>query len=501
MKKLAGLYFLLFLTLNSVASRYPKREMRAIWIATIANIDWPSSSGIASAKQQQEFIELLDLCIGFNMNTVIFQIRPASDAFYSSPYEPWSQWLTGKQGKSPDPFYDPLEFASIECHKRGIDLHVWINPYRAVSDVNSNRTSPSHISNTHPEWFITYGKTKIFDPGLPQTRNYVSKIVSDIVRRYDIDAIHMDDYFYPYRISGLEFPDNQSFVDFPDGFKSDQRDDWRRHNVDLIIRQLNDSIKSIKPWVEFGISPFGVWRNSQKDPAGSKTKAGQTNYDDLYADILKWEKNEWIDYVTPQVYWEIGKEIADYKEIAEWWSRNSYGTKLFIGQGLYKLDPEAKEKAWQTADEIINQIKLNRKSKTISGSMFYSAKFLRRNPLDLKEKLLEKFYRYPALTPSNERLTPMLAGEPVDPLISVSDGKLRFSWIKKENTKSFVVYQFGRFQRINIKNPKRIFLTTSDNSVTYLLNEMTDPDRYRYVVTAISPTNHESKPVKFYRSN
>ena len=501
MKRIIGFCILLVLTLNLLAARYPKREMRAVWIATIANIDWPSSSGLSSEQQQKEFLELLDLCKAYNMNTVVFQIRPASDAFYASEFEPWSQWLTGKQGKSPDPFYDPLKFASTECHKRGIDLHVWINPYRAVSDVNSNRTSPAHISNVHPEWFITYGKTKIFDPGLPETRNYVTKIVGDIVRRYDIDAIHMDDYFYPYRIAGVEFPDDRSFKDYPRGYSASQRDDWRRHNVDMIIQQLHDSIKSIKPWVEFGISPFGVWRNAQKDPAGSKTKAGQTNYDDLFADIVKWEQNQWIDYVTPQIYWEIGKEIADYKIIADWWSHNTYGTQLFIGHGLYKLDPEAKEKSWQSSNEIINQVKLNRKHSTISGSIFYSAKFLRKNPLEVHQRLQERYYRYPALTPANERITPLIPKDPGNALIKVSDERLQFSWEKGENTKSFVIYQFSRFQRINIKKPARIFLTTSDNSVTYLRNELTDPDRYRYVVTAISQTNTESKPVKFYLSN
>ena len=501
MKRIIGFCLLLILSMNLLAGRYPKREMRAVWIATIANIDWPSSSALSSEQQQKEFIELLDLCKAYNMNTVIFQIRPASDAFYASEFELWSQWLTGKQGKSPDPFYDPLQFASIECHKRGIDLHVWLNPYRAVSDVNSNRTSPAHISNVHPEWFITYGKTKIFDPGLPQTRNYVIKIVSDIVRRYDIDAIHMDDYFYPYRIAGVEFPDDQSFRDYPRGYGANQRDDWRRHNVDMIIQQLHDTIKAIKPWVEFGISPFGVWRNAQKDPAGSKTKAGQTNYDDLFADIVKWEQNQWIDYVSPQIYWEIGKEIADYKILADWWSHNNYGTQLFIGHGLYKLDPEAKEKSWQSADEIINQVKLNRKHSTISGSIFYSAKFLRKNPLDLRQKLQERLYRYPALPPSNERITPIIPAEPTGALIRISDGKLRFSWEKGQDTKSFVVYQFSRFQRITTKKPARIFLTTSDNSVTYMLNELTDPGHFRYAVTAISPTNTESKPVKFYLSD
>ena len=497
MKKLIGLSILLLSTLCLIAAKYPKREMRAVWVATIANIDWPSSANLTPERQQKEFTELLDLCKAYNMNTVVFQIRPAADAFYASKFEPWSQWLTGKQGKMPEPYYDPLEFASKECRKRGLDLHVWINPYRAVSDVNNNRTSSEHISNIHPEWFITYGKTKLFDPGLPQTRDYVAGIVSDIVRRYDIDAIHMDDYFYPYRIAGVEFGDDQSFKAYPRGFSPDQRDDWRRNNVDLIIKQLHDSIKSIKPWVEFGISPFGVWRNSTTDPAGSKTKAGQTNYDDLFADVLKWQFEQWIDYVTPQVYWEIGKEIADYKIIADWWSRNTYGAQLYIGQALYKIDPEAKEKAWQTSDEIIRQIKLNRKHRTIEGNFFYSAKFLRKDPLELKEKLQKRYFRYPALSPINHRASAIVPQEPVNPQIITEGNLVHFTWEKGENTKSFVIYQFKKWQGANTKKPARIFLTTADNSMTYSLDQFTDPGKYKYVVTAISPSNTESHPVRF----
>ena len=495
MKKFIGLSLILLLTLNLNAARYPKREMRAVWIATVANIDWPSASNLSTAQQKKEFIELLDLCKQYNMNTVVFQIRPAADAFYASKYEPWSQWLTGKQGKKPD--YDPLAFASAECRKRGLDLHVWINPYRAVSDINNNQTAPDHITKTHPEWFITYGKTKYFDPALPQTRNFVAKVVSDIVRRYDIDAVHMDDYFYPYRISGVEFPDEQSFKAYPRGYQASQRDDWRRNNVDLIIKQLHDSIKAIKPWVELGISPFGVWRNSTKDPAGSKTRAGQTNYDDLFADVIKWQREGWIDYITPQIYWEIGKEVADYKIIADWWSKNTYGTQLYIGQAPYRIDPQAKEKSWQSADEIIRQIKLNRKYSGISGSMFFSAKFMRKNPLEVQQKLQKRYYRYPALVPSNQRIEPIVPQEPVNARLTTENGQLHFSWEKGENTKSFVIYQFKKMQITNSEKPKHIFLTTSDNSVTYTLDKLTDPRRFKYVVTSVSKSNIESRPVRF----
>ena len=285
--------------------------------------------------------------------------------------------------------------------------------------------------------------------------NFVAQVVSDIVRRYDIDGVHMDDYFYPYRIAGVEFPDNESFKNNSRGYTAEQKEDWRRNNVDLIIKQIHDSIKAIKPWVEFGISPFGVWRNIAKDPAGSNTKAGVTNYDDLYADILKWQKEKWIDYVTPQIYWEIGKKVADYKILADWWSHNSFGTQLYIGQAPYRINPSAKEKSWQSADEIINQIKLNRKYHEISGSMFFSAKFMRSNPLELHEKLVKKYYRYPALAPSNMRINPVIAESPVNARLSTDNGKLHFSWEKGENTKSFVIYQFRKWEGKNIKKPEK----------------------------------------------
>lgn len=496
MKKLVGL-FLVVLSLNVFASRFPKHEMRAVWIATVANIDWPSNANLTSAQQQKELLELLDLCKTYNMNTVVFQIRPAADAFYASRFESWSQWLTGTQGKQPNPLYDPLTFAVTECHKRGLDLHVWINPYRAVFNTTNSSIAPDHITKIHPEWFVTYGTTKYFNPALAETRNFVASVVSDIVRRYDIDAIHMDDYFYPYRIAGVEFPDDQAFKNNPRGFKADQRDDWRRQNVDLIIKQLHDSIKAIKPWVELGISPFGVWRNIAKDPNGSNTKAGQTNYDDLFADVLKWEREKWIDYITPQIYWERGKEVADYSIIAEWWSRNNFDTQLYIGQALYRIDPNSKEKAWQSSNEIIEQIKFNRKYHEIAGSMFFSAKFLRVNPLKLKEKLLKKYYRYPALVPENKRITTIEPSTPTNQKITIENGELHFSWTSSNNNKSYVIYKYRNHQKVNIDQARRIFLTTLDNSVTYLLDKQIDPRRYKYAVSAISKSNLESKPVVF----
>jgi len=358
----------------------PIREMRAVWIATVENIDWPSSPHLSTTDQKREMIELLDLIKEHRLNTVIFQIRPSADAFYRSALEPWSVWLTGVQGKAPDPFYDPLEFTISECRKRGLDIHVWLNPYRAIRDTARYKAVPNHITQMHPEWFLVYGNTMYFDPGLPETRDHVCRVVTDIVKRYDIDAVHMDDYFYPYRIARTNFPDDSSFALYKGPFTDQQRDDWRRNNVDLIIRQLHDSIRALKPWVEFGISPFGVWRNAEIDPEGSDTRAGQTNYDDLFADILKWQKEGWIDYVVPQIYWHIGFNVADYSILAKWWNENAYDCPLYIGQAFYRIDKKSEIKSWRSSKEILRQITLNRRQVNIDGSMFFSAKYLRSDP-------------------------------------------------------------------------------------------------------------------------
>ena len=490
------LFSLLMIPEYLLSQYHPKNEMRALWIATVNNIDWPSKPGLSSDEQKKELVQLLDIMKQYNLNTVIFQVRPAADAFYSSSLEPWAQWLTGQQGKSPEPFYDPLEFAITECHKRGLDIHAWINPYRAVTD-SALVTSENHITRIHPEWFLTYGKTVYFDPGLSQTRDYVSRVVSDIVRRYDIDAVHMDDYFYPYRIENVSFPDDSSFLKYPNGFTQDQRDDWRRENVNLIIRQVSDSIKTIKPWVEFGISPFGVWRNIDKDPKGSETKAGQTNYDDLFADILLWQKNGWIDYVVPQIYWHIGFKVADYKVLSGWWSRNTYGCRLYTGQAPYRINPKASAREWRSSKEIIRQLDLNRTFPTISGSMFFSGKVFRNNPLHLKERLTKKLYRYPALPPSNNLIVPVFPGMPADANLSSVDGLINLFWKCTTNTKKFIIYKLQKNKPADMNNPKNIFYVTSDTTYSFPKDRHNDIRKYYYVITSQSRTNTESEPVYF----
>ena len=303
-KKIQQLLLFLFLisSIGVSAQQHKKHEMRGVWIATVSNIDWPSRPGLMTYEQRNEMRTLLNQLAENKVNCIVLQIRPTADALYPSPYEPWSNWLSAKQGEKPKPFYDPLQFAIEEAHKRCIDVHVWLNPYRVLNSDNLDLLSKNHLYYRHKELFVKYGGRYYFDPGLDQTRRILNKVVEDIVERYDIDAIHFDDYFYPYPVAGEKFPDDSTFVRNPRGFEAHQKNDWRRNNVNMIIAELQQTIKGIKPWVEFGISPFGVWRNQANDPNGSATRAGIQNYDDLYADILKWLRESSIDYVVPQLY-------------------------------------------------------------------------------------------------------------------------------------------------------------------------------------------------------
>ncbi|HMR93254.1 MAG TPA: family 10 glycosylhydrolase [Chitinophagaceae bacterium] len=389
------LFILLSLFISSAGfARQAIYEFRGVWIATVDNIDWPQRGVTDVAKQKAEFIRILNLHKQNGMNAVIVQVRPAADAFYPSPYEPWSQWLTGQQGKAPFPYYDPLKFMTEETHKRGMEFHAWLNPYRANFSIKKASIAANHITRRQPGWFVTYGNQKFFEPSNKDAQNFVVKVVRDIVKRYDIDAIHMDDYFYPYRIAGKEFPDEAAYK--RSGSKLPKAA-WRRSNVDSIIHKLSVAIKEEKPWCKFGISPFGVWRNKAQDPAGSDTKAGQTNYDDLYADILLWLKKEWIDYVTPQLYWEIGHRLADYEVLVDWWSRHSYGRHVYIGHGIYRATENAAP--WKNKAELPNQIKLLRQYSTIQGSAYYNSNTFNKNPNGWNDSLRLNYYKKPAAIP------------------------------------------------------------------------------------------------------
>ena len=370
-----------------------KSEFRGVWIASVDNIDWPLKGMTNPDSQRVEFIRQLDMHKMNGMNAVIVQVRPAADAFYPSPFEPWSQWLTGVQGQPPSPYYDPLEFMIRETHKRGMEFHAWCNPYRADFKIGASSIAANHVTKIHPEWFLDYGDKKYFDPASKEVQRFVVKVVRDIVERYDIDAVHMDDYFYPYRIAGKEFPDDAAYRKAKTKLS---KDDWRRSNVDTIMKMLSLAIKKEKPWVQFGISPFSVWRNKDKDPRGSDSKAGQTNYDDLYADILLWLKEKWVDYVAPQLYLEIGHDKIDYVKMLEWWSNNSYGRNLYIGLGIYRSGSNA---AWKNPNELPNQIKLLRQYPNVHGGIYFSSKSFNNNPNGWNDSLKNNYYRLPAKTP------------------------------------------------------------------------------------------------------
>ena len=371
----------------------PLEELRAVWVATVSNIDFPGSPTANSNVQRAEFIKLLDMHKRNGMNAVVVQIRPASDAFYPSALEPWSQWLTGRQGQPPFPYYDPLEFMINETHKRKMEFHAWMNPYRAVFNINSSSISATHITKIHPEWFLTYGDKKYFDPGNKDVQKHVTAVVKDVTSRYAVDAIHFDDYFYPYRLPGKEFPDEATYRVYGNGMT---KDDWRRSNTDSIIVMLSRVIKEENKNCQFGISPFGVWRNADKDPNGSNTKAGQTNYDDLYADILLWLKNGWIDYVAPQLYWEIGHNLADYTTLIEWWSKNTYGKNCYIGLGIYRAGSNA---AWKDKTQSPRQIEKLRNTPNINGMIFFSSKTFEKNPNGWNDSLRLNYFSLPAYAP------------------------------------------------------------------------------------------------------
>lgn len=369
------LFIILPITLCIYAEPHEPR-FRGAWIATVANIDWPSAEAVGNSPQQQnEMISILDSLQTLGINAVIFQVRPTLDALYYSELEPISRWLTGSVGTwgNQQP-YDPLEFVCEQAHKRNMEVHAWVNPYRITLKDNRKPPLPAHLE----EVIFSYNGQYYLDPGQEDTQAWLCMIVQDLVSRYNINAIHMDDYFYPYPTKGYPLPDRATYEANPRGFSN--INDWRRDNVNTIIRELHTLIRQTKPDVQFGISPFGVYRNDST----LGIRAGISNYDDLYADILLWMKEGWIDYVIPQLYWEIGKKGVDYCTLARWWANNCYDCKLYIGMAPYRLidRPNTKQKtsAWANGNEIMRQLQFNATIPEIKGECFYSTRPLLRNP-------------------------------------------------------------------------------------------------------------------------
>ena len=479
---------------SAQAQQFPKYEMRAAWIATVDNIDWPSRGNYDPEKQQQEFKTLLDMHQRNGMNAVVVQVRPATDAFYPSEYEPWSEWLTGKQGRAPQPYYDPLAFMVEETHKRGMEFHAWFNPYRAVFNIRTSSIAPDHISRKKPEWFLTYGDKKYFDPGNPEVRKHLTEVISDVVRRYDIDAVHFDDYFYPYRIPGKEFPDYASYKKYGNNLS---RDDWRRSNTDSIIHNLFTAIRTEKPWVKFGVSPFGVWRNNDKDPDGSPTKGGLSNYDDLYADILLWLELGWIDYVVPQLYWERGHKLVAYEILLDWWAGFAYGKHLYIGHGLYRTQ-ENVTAAWRNKQELPEQIRLLREYPEVQGSMYFSTKSFLNNPNGWNDSLRLNYYKYKALVPSMSWMDTTRPEVPSVEEVEIKENKAVF-FVKRLSQqrpiRGFVLYRGGNEAELKLKSAEQLrAVNFSSDSCSFeeVIPEMAKEMLFQ--VCAISHNSVESAP-------
>ena len=437
-------------------------------------------------------------------NAIIFQIRPSADAFYDSNYEPWSAYLTGMSGEPPAPYYDPLAFFIEETHKRGMEFHAWINPYRAMVNYQEYHPKPLPLTYERPEWFVNYGKNKYFDPGIPAVREYTLNIVTDVVQNYDVDAIHFDDYFYPYKIDGEIFKDDLSFEKFGNSHYPDQRDEWRRSNVNSIIQELHHRIKGLKPWVQFGISPFGVWRNNNKDTRGSDTQAGQTNYDDLYADITMWVKKGWLDYILPQAYWHIGHEKADYREVVKWWSENSFGTRLYIGHGLYKMQDASQNAAWRAKNpsEIEKQLQVNKSMSKIRGSAFFSARSLLQNPDNIREKVTKHFFPdvlLPPLIDDNVKKVPQpVYGVRLEPARGKS---LKILWEslpenKEKEAVRYLINQFKADEEIDLNNLKGKVILTGLKHLE--LSKKESKEFKSVVIRAVSRNNDVSDPVTFH---
>ena len=495
-RKTLLLTVLVFVTLTIFSQ--PKYEFRAVWVATVDNIDWPSKKTLTTDQQKAEFIKLLDMHQRNGMNAIVAQIRPATDAFYPSPYEPWSEWLTGTQGKPPMPYYDPLQFMIAETHKRNMEFHAWLNPYRATFSINSSTISATHITKLHPDWFLIYGSTKYFDPGNKEVQKFVTNVVKDVVSNYEVDAIHFDDYFYPYRIPGKDFPDNASFEKYGTGLSKDQ---WRRSNVDSIILNLSRAIKKENAFCKFGISPFGVWRNIDKDPDGSNTKAGQTNYDDLYADILLWLRMKWIDYAAPQLYWEFSQKVVGFATLSEWWASHTYGRQMYIGQGFYRsLESSPRSIAWKNPVELPNQIKRIREFPSLQGSVYFSSKSFDRNPNGWNDSLKNNYYKYYSIIPPMKWLDSALPKHPeiaYDSTLKIFNDFISLKLHAADNnTNRFVVYTFSDPKHLDVSDPKNIvtILNASNSKVVIPFSNIPDNQNKVVVgVTALSKTNNESE--------
>jgi uncharacterized lipoprotein YddW (UPF0748 family) len=482
-----------------------KSEFRGVWIPTVYNLDWPALSASVTVEQQkQQYIEKLDKLKNTGMNAVMFQVRSMGDAFYESSYSPWSRYLTGTQGTNPG--YDPLKFTLEEAHKKNMEFHAWFNPFR-ISDGASfniadyiNKLPAGSPLKSHPEWIVKYAdaqKTNYWlNPGIPEVRDYVVNIILEVVNIYDIDGVHIDDYYYPYPLSGVDFPDGSQYAQYGAGYAN--KGDWRRDNVNKFISELSSKIKTAKAHVKFGVSPFGIWKNGVSN--GGSDTAGLSSYDSLYTDSLNWINKGYLDYIIPQIYWNFGYAPAAYEKLVDWWTAQVKGKNisLYIGHAAYKIgDPQSL--AWLNPDEMPNQINYNRQFEDIKGDCFYSSKDILSNKLGIMDRLKSDTYKYPALIPAMPWKD---SASPVSPaIIDVKETEqgitVSFQDKSSGDASYFVVYRFGGDEAVNIKDSSKIAaIMKKGEANTYSFTDSTADinNKYVYVATSVDRLHNESDP-------
>ena len=468
------------------------QEFRAAWISTVHNIDWPSRSGLSGAAQRAELLNILNTCAQLKLNAVFLQVRPNADALYRSSLEPWSQWLSGP---GVNPGYDPLAFAIQEAHRRGIELHAWFNPFRAKANVK-HAVGRNHISLTRPDLMKRNGSVLLMNPSASASRDHALKVIMDVVRRYDIDGVHLDDYFYPYPVAGIKIPDEQDYRANSNGIAD--INDWRRYNVNVFIKELGEHIHKIKPWVKFGVSPFGIYRNKRNDPNGSDTR-GLQNYDDLFADVLMWVNNGWVDYCVPQLYWEIGNKAADYLTLIKWWNKNCSKRHLYIGESVDRTvrfaDPEN-----PNSNQMGRKFQLHQQLPNVKGTVLWYAKAVVDDQGRYGSMLRNTFWKKPALQPLMPYIDKTAPKKPkgLKP-VWTSDGYILF-WQQPKGKKwndeatKHVVYRFAKGERIDLDNADAIQAITSQPF--YKLPYDDGKTKYTYVVTSLNRITNESKGAK-----
>lgn len=476
-------------TIAKSADLLPQREMRGLWVATVNNIDWPSSPGLSTDALEREARTIVTRAKEMGLNAIFLQVRPSSDLIYPSQYEPLTTYLTGETNNLPEG-YDVLKYWIELAHENGIEIHAWLNPFRVTPKADF-ATASNHIKNTHPDWAITYAEKQYLNPGLPQAREYVLNIIRDLVSRYDVDGIHFDDYFYPYPVKGESFNDSESYSKYNPYQLS--LSDWRRKNVSEVIDSVSSLIKSIHPHVKFGVSPFGVWRNKSDDKRGSDTRAGITDYDVLYADIMEWIDNGWLDYVAPQIYWESGNKAADFDKLFTWWADACKDkTQVYVGHAIFKIN--AYGKPWENSNEMPSQINKVRQNTDLAGSIFFSYRQFNRNILDLEKTLRNDIYAKPTLTPQ------LSYASSEDGTIKVTDidrDDNKIKWNAKCTGKAEVRYFIVMRHRKGHKEEQQIIDIIGKNEYTL---KSTNEKRQKYVFN-IAPVDkwgniyEESEPI------